>query len=63
MKKNIYFDETCISRQDVYPRFMGAIQGIVGSAKDGSITAEKAIDWIEEELKDADEALRQLPPF
>lgn len=59
--ENTFLDGICFCTRDVYPRFMGAVEAILGSVRDGTFPPEKGIAQIEELVKEADVALEKLP--
>lgn len=59
--ENKFMDGTCSCTRDVYPRFMGAVEAVLRSVKEGYTSPKKGIARIEELVKEADDALNQLP--
>lgn len=59
--ENTFLDGVCSCTRDVYPCFMGAVEAILGSVREGHTSPKKGIARIEELVKEADDALNQLP--
>lgn len=58
---NTFLDGTCSCTREVYPRFMGAVEAILSSVREGYTSPKKGIAQIEELVKEADDALEKLP--
>lgn len=58
--ENTFLDGTCSCKRDVYPRFMGAVEAILSSVREGYTSPKKGIAQIEELVKEADDALEKL---